>query len=132
MLFYPQNLILKGYRGFRVGGAGRLASEAFQPTEALASMSRVARLWVPHRAANSLKQHWTQRRWSITGGTSQDPGARLLWIESQLSCLLLSDLRKTLKVLYSGGLTCMVGRETKRDELRCSTSGTWLCQGIKG
>lgn len=72
----------------RVGGAGPLASGALQPTDASASMFRVIRLWVPHRVASSLEQPWTHSRWFITMGTSMGCGARLAWIESQLSCFL--------------------------------------------
>lgn len=43
---------------------------------------------------------------------------------------LLSDLRKMLKLVYSGGLTCTVwwGGKLSWGELRCSTSGASLCQ----
>lgn len=48
------------------------------------------------------------------GATNTDPRAKLLWVESQSSAVsLLSGLRKMLKLVYSGGLTCMVRRETE-------------------
>lgn len=63
--------------------------------------------WEVVQALNTVGvvHHWA---------TSTDSRAKLLWVDSWSSAVsLLSGLRKMLTRVYSGGLTCMVGRETE-------------------
>ena len=95
-----------------MGGAGLLASGPFSPL-------RLQGCGCPTEWPTALNTGEVVQALNTVGvvhhgATNTDPRAKLLWVESQSSAVsLLSGLRKMLKLVYSGGLTCMVGRETE-------------------
>lgn len=114
VLCWPWNLTPSGCSEHGVGAGGPLASESFQPTKA---KCRGKRLGVPRRAVSSLSSR------ERTG----DPGARLLWAESQLSFLPLSDSQNALPhVLWY--LTFRVGRVTELEWTELQHLRCWLWQ----
>ena len=128
---------LRGCRGYRVGGAGLLASGPFSPLRPQHPCLGSQGCGCP----TALNTGEVVQALNTVGvvhyrATSTDPRAKLLWVKSQSSAVsLLSGIRKMLKLVYSGGLTCTVGRDTGWDELRGSTSGACLWQqrgDIKG